>query len=382
MLGRLLRALGGAVWLSLLALILPFSFSSVRAETNTVTGPTDYWVEVTEPSVLTARTYAQQFGIDSHLWLYTATGTLIAANDDWFGLDSWLEHPVEPGSYRLRAGVCCGNPDAWYGSSYSLELNFTPTEPTTTSTSTTSSTIVPETTTTTEPEPETTTSTSTSTEPPPSTTEPEPGPTAPTTTTEAPQPPIVLPPSPEPEPEPEPAPTPAPETTVGTPETDAPTTIGSTVAPETSQPETTVEALPEPTEPESPAPDPTEPPTSKPVEEPEPEPTREVTEILSDLTTISASDLATISEADLGLLLDSIGNNDLSDEAAEAIAQAMSQAPDQIKAEFEQEINIFGGQFDSYVPLGSVISVGERRTVVAVSVGVAVPAAATARRRP
>lgn len=392
MLPRILRSLGGAVWLSLLALVLPFSFSSVEAQILTVSQPTDFWVEVTEPSVLQARAYAQEVGIDSHLWLYASDGTLIVANDDWYGLDSWIEFPVEPGSYRLRAGICCGNPDAWYGGSYTVDLNFDPTEPTTTTSTTTT---VPETTTTTEP-PETTTSppttesttttTTTSTtvvEPtvPATTVPPE---TIPATTTEAPQPPIVIPPSPEPEPEPEPTvPTvPAPEEPVESPETVAPTSPEPTPETESSVPEKPVEEpIEEPEEQETESSAPSDPESEPEPEEPAAEPVREVTEILADLTSITASDLSTISDADLDVLLDSIDNNGLTDEAAEAIALAMSQAPDQVKAQFESEINIFGGQFDSYVPLGSVISVGERRTVVAVSVGVAVPAAAAARRR-
>ncbi len=59
----------------------------------------------------------------------------------------------------------------------------------------------------------------------------------------------------------------------------------------------------------------------------------------------------------------------------------MSDAPDEVKEQFEEQINIYGGQFDSYVPIGSVIPVGQRRTVVAVSMGVVVSAAAGPRRR-
>ena len=94
-----------------------------RAETVTVTGANDLWFTFTEPTVFTVRTYAWQYGIDSMLWLYDSDGVLLAQNDDWFGLDSWIEHPVAAGSYRLRTGVCCGDPNRWYGTSYTLDCS-------------------------------------------------------------------------------------------------------------------------------------------------------------------------------------------------------------------------------------------------------------------
>jgi hypothetical protein len=76
---------------------------------------------------------------DPHLWLYDTTGTLIAANDDWFGLNSYLNVSVAPGQYRLRAGYCCGDPDASrYGWVYLLDVSATPTASTTELVTTTS----------------------------------------------------------------------------------------------------------------------------------------------------------------------------------------------------------------------------------------------------
>lgn len=43
-------------------------------------------------------------------------------------------------------------------------------------------------------------------------------------------------------------------------------------------------------------------------------------------------------------------------------------APDAVKAEFEAAVNIFDGTHDDYIPVGSTISVAERRTLTTVSV--------------
>ena len=58
----------------------------------------------------------------------------------------------------------------------------------------------------------------------------------------------------------------------------------------------------------------------------------------------------------------------LSDEQGQEIVDAVQNAPTEIKEAFEEEINVFDGAFDTYVPTDSSISVGERRTVVAVTV--------------
>jgi hypothetical protein len=59
---------------------------------------------------------------------------------------------------------------------------------------------------------------------------------------------------------------------------------------------------------------------------------------------------------------------ELSDEQGQQIVDAVQNAPTEIKEAFEEEINVFDGAFDTYVPTDSSISVGERRTVVAATV--------------
>ena len=50
-----------------------------------------------------------------------------------------------------------------------------------------------------------------------------------------------------------------------------------------------------------------------------------------------------------------------------AISQALVDAPTEVKEAFEEELNIFEGVFDIYVPTDSGINVGVRRTFVAVT---------------
>lgn len=350
-------------WIPLLPLFALFTSNRAMAEPILASPENrDFWFTYTEPAVFKVRTYAQQYGIDSMLWLYTSEGLFVAENDDFFGLDSWIEINVQPGTYRLRAGVCCGNPDNWYGSTYQLEFNSEPvySEPTvpstTTETSTTTTTVAEET---------TTTSTSTT-----STTVPET--TSTSTTTEAPI---------------ESTTTSWPETTV------APVTTVITVAPVTTVPVTTIANVtpvtvvttttsststttttseaPAESIPEQEGPEPT-------VPESTPEEDAEVSteEIIKEL-----DDLENLTDEEVTDILQGIADAELSDEEAALIAEAISQASPEIKREFEDTVDVFSGQFDTYVPLNSLVNVGTRRTLIAATAGVAMAASAPAPRR-
>lgn len=475
----------------------------------TVTGPQDFYFSFDEPTLITFRTYAQEYGIDSMLWFYDDQDTLLVANDDWFGLDSYLEYEAQPGiTYRLRTGVCCGNPDAWYGNSYVVEGNgslITEPEPTTTTTevaTTTTEAPVEETTTTTEAP---TTTTTPPVEMPPhvygevnegdtlTLTAPEgfvfttvyfasygtptnyevgwchdqdsaqivesafsgqtsasisatndvfgdpcagtykklivameygeaPPETTTTTTTTEPEPTttttVYIPPPPPPT-----EVTTWPPTTESTP----PTTTPITTAPATSAPVTTAPPSTETSTPSSPPSvtvpqEPTTPPTSPetvapppvtatdgdvpassadvpsagtdedPVEkEPEQDvPTVENVDIENADTSTLLAVIANTSFNELSLedaeaIIESIEFDELTEEQTAQIVEALNEAPDSVKQTFEQEVNVYSGQFDEYVPTGSVVSVGQRRVVVAVSAAtmIAAPAAAapSGRRR-
>jgi hypothetical protein len=121
--------------------------------------------------------------------------------------------------------------------------------------------------------------------------------------------------------------------------------------------------------------------------------TEEIVEIINDVnpTSLSVNEINTVFSEDvleelddqqIEQLIEAIEPDDLTDEQAEAIAVALSEAPENVKEEFESQINIFGGQFDSYVAIGSKITVGERRVIVAVAaVTMIAPAPAMASRR-
>lgn len=293
-----------------------------QADGYTVSEPTDFWFEFDGPTMLSVRTYSNS---DPHLWLYREDGSLVAANDDYFGLDSYLLVPVDAGRYRLRAGVCCGDPDRWYGGSFQLETDRTPVAPTSTTTSTTTSTL-PETTTT---EVATTwVPSTTSTTPDTTTTTTAPTTTAPATTTTS---TTTLPPtSSTSTSEPDPTDAPAPSVPVTVPPAPPSTTPATapTVPPVTStQPPTPSSTF---------APEPTTPPT-----------------------TVPASDPTSPSDPSI-LPSDSL--------QPAVVTEPPADAPEDVKRAFEAEVNIFSGDYDDYIPAGSTVTVAERRTLTAVSV--------------
>jgi hypothetical protein len=72
----------------------------------------------------------------------------------------------------------------------------------------------------------------------------------------------------------------------------------------------------------------------------------------------------------------------LSDDQALALSEALTNAPDNVKQEFEQQVDVFGGKFDTYVPTGSVVSVQARRVLVAAAAAsFAMPAPSSSSRK-
>ena len=198
-----------------------------------------------------------------------------------------------------------------------------------------------------------------------------------------------------------------PETTSTPPQTTSTTTAPTTTVPVTTTTEApVVTEAPEQTDPPE-LPEPTDPPIEEePVEEAlvgdSPEDIaesllelseEELAEVIEDLDVeelsvdaieaiFSEEVLSELDETQINDLIDTIASGDLTDEQANAIAEALTDAPAEVKEAFEEEINVFGGQFDTYVPTGSQISVGARRVVVAVSaVLVVAPAPVVSRRR-
>jgi hypothetical protein len=75
--------------------------------------------------------------------------------------------------------------------------------------------------------------------------------------------------------------------------------------------------------------------------------------------------LATITETEAEQLFEQLDVEELTDEQLEAFTETIQQAPTEVKKAFEKTINIFGSQFENYVPTGSNIPVKTRRTLVA-----------------
>jgi hypothetical protein len=149
---------------------------------------------------------------------------------------------------------------------------------------------------------------------------------------------FVLPPEPEPtlpdpqEPAVEDAPTMAP---------DAPESSESDVTPEPEleTPETLLEALDEGEEPTA--------------------------EQAATLAT-SPQVLATVSTAQAEAIFQALDIADLSPEQTEALIEAVQDAPLEIRETFEETVDIFKSGLDTYIPVGSNIPVGTRRTLVAI----------------
>lgn len=66
-------------------------------------------------------------------------------------------------------------------------------------------------------------------------------------------------------------------------------------------------------------------------------------------------------------IFDAVEVSELSDAQAEQLVEAVQGATEEVRAEFEQQINVFGGKFNTYVPVGSSINVGQRRVLIAAS---------------
>lgn len=452
------------------------SLSSVKADSFTTDGANDYYFTLEEMQTFTVRTYAQQYGIDSMLWLYDSNNQVLAANDDWFGLDSYITRDLDAGTYRLRTGVCCGDPNRWYGTSYVIDVNIAPTNAPTTTTSTTTSTtttITPETTVpaTTVPEttipvtnpttttiPETTTTSTSSTTTTTTTTIPESTTTVPetttttiiinttepsTTTTVVINPPETLPEPPaEVFPQPSPDVIPDPEPVVEETPPDTTSSIPEETTTTTSEPEvvtTTPEEVTTTTEPVDTTPEEVTPEEIAAVVEEivnasveevvavlsalsieevtaviENISVEQLTEVLNDLPAEEVVNLIesvdsiealenivdAISEEtidpDTAIAVIENGNfeelpietvseifaaiepDQFTDEQKTEISAALTEAPAEVKEAFEEEIDIYGDGFDDYVPTGSSIDVGTRKTVLAAATATAAVAVGTA----
>jgi hypothetical protein len=100
-------------------------------------------------------------------------------------------------------------------------------------------------------------------------------------------------------------------------------------------------------------------------------------EVATELAT-SAAIIQNITAEQATGIFESVPVGELSDSEGLAIVEAVQDAPVEVKESFEEEINVFSGVFDTYVPLDSTIDVGTRRSVIAVNLVTSTVALASA----
>lgn len=76
-------------------------------------------------------------------------------------------------------------------------------------------------------------------------------------------------------------------------------------------------------------------------------------------------ELSTLTGEQAAEVFSSIDYANISTEELKAIIEAVQSAPEEVREAFEASVDLFSGDFDDYVPVGSTISVGARRVVVA-----------------
>ena len=75
--------------------------------------------------------------------------------------------------------------------------------------------------------------------------------------------------------------------------------------------------------------------------------------------------LESINEDQAADIFEEIPVGELTAEEEEALVEAVTNAPEEVKNAFEETINVYGEGLDDYVPVGSSVDVGSRRTLLA-----------------
>jgi hypothetical protein len=91
--------------------------------------------------------------------------------------------------------------------------------------------------------------------------------------------------------------------------------------------------------------------------------------------------LAVVSSEQADQIFEALVVDELTDAQTEELIAAVQDAPAEVRSSFEDKIDIFKNALDTYVPLGSNIPVGTRRTLIAVTAGITLAAAGTRIRR-
>lgn len=154
--------------------------------------------------------------------------------------------------------------------------------------------------------------------------------------------------------------------------TTEPKTIPTDPVPDSTVPDTT---LPEPSEPETTTT--TEPETKTKGATPE-----QIIALMADVQTLTHQDPATVLPDQITEIINSPAFDSLTDEQLAEIADIISNAPDETKMAFENALNIFSSDaYGEYVPVGSIITVAQRRSIIAVGIVMALPTPVPVSRR-
>lgn len=94
---------------------------------------------------------------------------------------------------------------------------------------------------------------------------------------------------------------------------------------------------------------------------------------------MSAQALSVIEPAVAEQVFESLDVAHLDDTEKTELIVSVQSAPKEVRQAFESKVNMFTKGFDEYVPVDSRIPVGERRTLIAIGVGVSIVAVSPTR---
>jgi hypothetical protein len=83
------------------------------------------------------------------------------------------------------------------------------------------------------------------------------------------------------------------------------------------------------------------------------------------------SDLSSAPVEQLEEVFAAIDVEELSEDQLDELVETLNEQDDEVKETLEEEINVYAGGFDDYVPAGSSIDVGARKTVIAAAAALA-----------
>ena len=93
-----------------------------------------------------------------------------------------------------------------------------------------------------------------------------------------------------------------------------------------------------------------------------------ITAVQALATATDPEAVASLTAEEAAEVFDTLEVDTLSDTQLEALVGAVQDAPLEVRESFEEEINIFSGAVDTYVPIGSAIPVSQRRVLIVVTV--------------